>query len=503
SARPPLPKSQATLLSKFPPSVSQADELLTALVSQGGDFEAACRAVSGWSDAMLELVAEVARGPMSEAPVEEVWHWLAGAERLARGLSFAEHFSVQGLVARLEAAHTVELERHAGGGWQAVSKDSQQFVPRTKALADTRPSDFRSFKQIPGRPDLIRLIVGRLMTSDGQDIHDDYTVAIEKSLWRKPLDWIMRSTYCKARGVREDEVMVKVKFLLPQAGAGLGWLDTSLTPLGLKLKDSDIVEVLVASKSEDVVEDESMTRAQALQVLSNTSELPQVWAALARFAEDDLVVAPGLELLADKVEKQPALCRSVFSIRGNSCDVMRLLSRLLGDLHSGNGRVQRAGWRLLTQAAKDSELRPVARRAKAIALRLQRDGGDPALPRFLELVGYKAPTRQGELVLASTRVLTAEDFVESALERWRTAAAAAAVKLERAVHQEDPMEIEKALHNLILKMQRRDVDWPSVQDTGVGVILRQLSDFHGDGDIQLLARKAVLEAAKLQHANLH
>lgn len=32
------------------------------------------------------------------------------------------------------------------------------------------------------------------------------------------------------------KVKVFVKFLLPQAGAGLGWLDTSKSPLQLKLK---------------------------------------------------------------------------------------------------------------------------------------------------------------------------------------------------------------------------------------------------------------------------
>lgn len=42
------------------------------------------------------------RGPTSEDPLEELWHWLAASERLARGLSFAEHFSVAGLASRLE-----------------------------------------------------------------------------------------------------------------------------------------------------------------------------------------------------------------------------------------------------------------------------------------------------------------------------------------------------------------------------------------------------------------
>lgn len=41
------------------------------------------------------------------------------------------------------------------------------------------------------------------------------------------------------------KVKVFVKFLLPQAGAGLGWLDTSKSPLQLKLKVQTSGEVLV------------------------------------------------------------------------------------------------------------------------------------------------------------------------------------------------------------------------------------------------------------------
>ncbi|CAL1158124.1 unnamed protein product [Cladocopium goreaui] len=379
---------------------------------------------------------------------------------------------------------------------------------RNKALEETRPSDFNTFKQTAGRDDLIRLIVGRFMTSDGQDIQDDYTLAIEKKLWRKSLDSIIRSTYCKERGVLDDDVKVFVKFLLPQAGAGLGWLDTSKSPLQLKLKDSDIVEVLFAETSIESEPAALPSRAEALKLLQDPrAAKAEVWAALSRFAEDDLLVAPGLELLADAVERQPLLCKSIISVRGNKCDVMRLLSRLLGDLHSSNRRVQLAGWRLLLQAAKDEELRPVLRRAKALALRLQRvgdpeRGADPVtLTKFLELVGYK-PETQIQPVQSPQGVLTlVKAEAEPAAERWSREAAKAVVKLETAVHKDDPMDIEKALHNLILKMQRRDVNWQSVEETGVGLIFRQLSSFHGDGDIRSLARKAVLEATKLQHAD--
>lgn len=383
---------------------------------------------------------------------------------------------------------------------------------RNKALEETRPSDFHTFRQTTGRDDLIRLIVGRFMTSDGQDVQDDYTLPIEKKLWRKSLDSIMRNSYCRERGVSEEDVKVYVKFLLPQAGAGLGWLDTSQSPLQLKLKDSDIVEVLFAEKAPTETEPRAIpSRAEALKLLEDARArssakdvLPEVWAALSRFAEDDLLVAPGLELLADAVEKQPSLCKSVFSVRGNKCDVTRLMTRLLGDLHTSNRRVQLAGWRLLIQAAKDKELRPVLRQAKALALQLQRGacGADPtSLTKFLELVGY-TPQMQIQPVPSPQGVSTlVKAEAEPAAERWSREASKAVVKLETAVHKEDPMDIEKALHNLILKMQRRDVNWQSVEETGVGLIFRQLSSFHGDGDIRSLARKAVLEATKLQHAD--
>ncbi|CAE7193302.1 unnamed protein product [Symbiodinium sp. CCMP2592] len=91
-------------ISKHLQSMRQADVLLRALAERGDDeaFSSASGVLSGWSDSILELVAEVARGPTAEAPVEEVWHWLAASERLARALSFADHFSVAGLAARLE-----------------------------------------------------------------------------------------------------------------------------------------------------------------------------------------------------------------------------------------------------------------------------------------------------------------------------------------------------------------------------------------------------------------
>jgi len=403
----------------------------------------------------------------------------------------------------------------------AVAAWAHGGQPRSKAYADTRPADFGSFKEIPGREDLLRLICGRLMTSDGQDIQDDYTIPIEKKLWGKPLDSILRSTYCKARGVsmEPDEAEVRVKFMLLEAGAGLGWLDTSLSVRQLQLKDSDIVEVLVIDRAAPLPTEASanLTRAEALQLLAagrprsvTDAWLAKVWSVLARYAEDDLLVGPGLELLAEAVEKDASLCTKVFDTKGNSCDVLRLLSRLLGELHSVNQRVQTAGWRLMIKGAEDATLSArLARSGKAVALKLQRRGDAVSatqLTRFLDLVGgakAKAPEqKEGVMVVAPAGgYKAAQDFAARAAERWQEESTAASVRLERAIHQDEPMEIEKALHNLISKMRRKDMNWRSVEEAGVGQLLRQLTSFEGDGEIPKLARKAVLEVTKLQHAD--
>eukprot|EP00930_Biecheleria_cincta_P041574 TRINITY_DN2851_c0_g5_i1.p1 TRINITY_DN2851_c0_g5~~TRINITY_DN2851_c0_g5_i1.p1 ORF type:complete len:736 (-),score=181.23 TRINITY_DN2851_c0_g5_i1:26-2206(-) len=139
SSRPPLPGKSgsasapavAAVAAAFPPAVSEADALLCRLaepcaagldgISTASQAELRCRpseeailrarsTLRRWSDAILELVDEVARGPSSEIPVEEVWHWLAASERLTRCLSFAEHFSVEGLAARLETLGDQESE---------------------------------------------------------------------------------------------------------------------------------------------------------------------------------------------------------------------------------------------------------------------------------------------------------------------------------------------------------------------------------------------------------
>ena len=113
SARPPVPKAHAAPSNIFPPSAQEADELLRALAQEASikAITDARLALSGWTDAILELLAEVERGPTSEDPLDEVWHWLAASERLARSLSFAEHFSVAGVASRLENEEGKELER--------------------------------------------------------------------------------------------------------------------------------------------------------------------------------------------------------------------------------------------------------------------------------------------------------------------------------------------------------------------------------------------------------
>eukprot|EP00435_Cladocopium_sp_Y103_P019131 s2162_g4.t1 len=79
SVRPPVPKAQiAVPPSTFPPSSQEADELLRTLAEEPPFLSAsvkaineACLALSGWTDAILELLAEVERGPSSEDPLDE------------------------------------------------------------------------------------------------------------------------------------------------------------------------------------------------------------------------------------------------------------------------------------------------------------------------------------------------------------------------------------------------------------------------------------------------
>lgn len=183
SARPPVPKAQiAVPPSTFPPSSQEADELLRTLAEEASvkAINEACLALSGWTDAILELLAEVERGPSSEDPLDEVWHWLAASERLARSLSFVEHFSVAGLASRLESEETKEQQRWHGAvrqlrtaqkesSWNArylrvieeplarLSKESSEQLPRLLATL------MRSLRRIHSSSQLREHCMARLL----------------------------------------------------------------------------------------------------------------------------------------------------------------------------------------------------------------------------------------------------------------------------------------------------------------------------------------------------
>jgi len=407
-------------------------------------------------------------------------------------------------------------------------QQSQRVFPtRSKAYADCRPSDFESFKQVPQPRDGLRLIIGRLTTADGGDIQDDFTVPIEKRLMGKPLEWILREVFCPQRGILSDRAKVNVKFMLEEAGARLGWLDTSLSPRELKLKDSDIVEVLVLHKtggSEDkaLSEEEASlpSRQSAIDLFQATADelksgklqgdewAPKVWQGILKYAEDDHVVLPGLAVLADVVDAKPSDRKLAIS-GGPGCDAIRLLFRILGELHSSNAAVQTAGWRLLAGLAEDPLLRPrLSYRggAKTLALKMKRSKQmapetEKLAESVLEKLGHKPADTTRANSISTAMVAVAPAPVEDAAVKWQRHSSEVAVKLERAVHKADPMDIEKALLNLISKMRSQDVNWQGLQQAGVGRLISELRSFEGDSEVQKLANKAVTEAGKLQIAN--
>mmetsp|Transcript_71845 Transcript_71845/g.126914 ORF Transcript_71845/g.126914 Transcript_71845/m.126914 type:complete len:417 (-) Transcript_71845:178-1428(-) len=408
------------------------------------------------------------------------------------------------------------------GGYPLAANDATRHghAPRSKPYEELRPGDFVSFKATSAREGCLRLIIGRLCTADGHDVQDDFTLTVEKNLMGRPLETILREVYCPARGIPTDaeQTKVTVKFMLPEAGAGLGWLDTSLSPWDLKLKDSDIVEVLVterrASGSQgdlEAMDEPVLSRQEALdfftQELSKSAPeawLPKVWQALLKYVEDDNVVLPGLKLLASFVVSRPSHRKTAVTVVGPGCDALGLLLRALGDLHSGNKAVQEAGWSLLAELAKEPSLRPhLTRRAKSLALRLREEltgGAKISALQMLDSLGYQPPkeTSTSRPEAVQTKVL---QLREDPVARCRREAAEAAVKLEQAVNRADPMDIEKALLNLISKIRKQQVDWKTLQEAGIGRLLGVLRDFEGDADIRSLANKAVIEVAKLQHAD--
>lgn len=412
-------------------------------------------------------------------------------------------------------------------GYPLATSSSRRVYPqRLKAYADCRPSDFQSFKETAQPRDGLRLIIGRLTTADGGDIQDDFTVPIDKRLMGKPLEWILGQVFCPQRGIIPERVKVSVKFMLEEAGARLGWLDTSLSPRELKLRDSDIVEVLVLHK-DGGTEDKSLTeevslpsRQSALDLFKATADelkggklqgeawAPQVWQGISKYVEDDHVVLPGLTVLADFVDAKPSERKLAVS-GGPGCDAIRMLFQILGELHSSNMSVQTAGWRLLAGLAEDPLLRPkLSYRggAKTLALKMKRSKQltpecEQLADSVLDRLGHKPSDTTKANSISTAMVAVAPALVEDAAVKWQRHSSEVAVKLERAVNRADPMDIEKALLNLISKMKSQDVSWQGLQEAGVGRLISELRGFEGDSEVQRLANKAVAEAAKLQIAN--
>jgi len=85
----------------FPPQLAEVEELLGGDATSSASSSSQVKALRHWCDALLEQIAGVSRGPNTDAPVEEVWHWLAASERLTRSASFVEHSAVADLLARV------------------------------------------------------------------------------------------------------------------------------------------------------------------------------------------------------------------------------------------------------------------------------------------------------------------------------------------------------------------------------------------------------------------
>lgn len=119
AAAPAPAPSEQPAAEPFPPSIAQAEAVAEAEAEQRG------AALEAWRRALLEVLEGVQRGSGPEAPpVEEVWHWLAGNERLARCLSFCEHAAVA------RVAHGFEADAQRGeiaGRWQAAVKELKRL----------------------------------------------------------------------------------------------------------------------------------------------------------------------------------------------------------------------------------------------------------------------------------------------------------------------------------------------------------------------------------------
>lgn len=445
----------------------------------------------------------------------------------------------------------------------APVSSQRDLVPhmRHKRYAETRPNDFQSLKEVPDRDDLLRLIVGRLLTADGHDLQDDYTLPIEKQFWHRPLGFILKHTYCQARGIRDTSAELSVRFMLAEAGSGLGWLDVSQSPVELGLKDIDIVEVLVMRKGgtnpegglvgallESLDEDGRGVACkpqwspgswqEALELIKATEGpereepgcwIPKVWVSMEKYAQDDNVVLPGLRLLLSYVsEEGPASKELVDKSRAHQAaggqDGINTLRSIL-DLHSKNRAVQQVAWRLLSDFAAEPLLQPLLvqrQGAFSLATRAERAGeldGQSLefVRRVLERLAnvprptsdglsgaspFARPLRQkqrGERSAVKSREAQEEGLTPE--ERRRQACESLRAKLKGAMDQCDTMVVDKTLRKLLKKLQGREVDSRDVEAAGLGPLLGELRSFEGDADIRDLARQAITATAKLQQAS--
>lgn len=360
------------------------------------------------------------------------------------------------------------------------------------------------------------MIVGRIITADGQDIQDDYTVPIEKQFLMKPLDWILKYTYFPARGIPIERAKVQVRFMLAEAQSGLGWLDVGKSPADLGLKDSDIVEVLVtrskkAGDEQAVAGDESKHWAGSWQEAvaffgakvdkDEARWVQKAWAALETFAQDDNVVVPGLTCL--QKYKKP---KQVLGALGTAEILQKILT-----VNSKNAKVQAAGWGLAADLAGEasvqaqltqrSGLRKLALKfkespevqdktaaanvAKFITALAKFAGGDGATKS-------KSPKRSTESEIAPKSPVAEAKTGKQTCET-------AAKKLAAASQAGDMMAIEKVLRLLTKKMNARELEYKDVASAGLGKLFGELRGHDGDADIRELATKAVNATAKLQY----
>lgn len=416
--------------------------------------------------------------------------------------------------------------------------------PRYKRYDETRPNDFRSLKDVPARDDLIRLVIGRLLSEDGHDMQDDYTLPIEKQFWHRSLSFIFKHTYCESRGIRDPQAVVRVRFMLDEAGSGLGWFDMDQTPLDLGLKDTDIVEVLVTRPEvaepkgigatlasfdevtpESAVDWSPQSWKEAVAFFDEVKRsghaqpelwIPKLWIGLNRYAEDDNVVMPGLDCLRDFLNEGqdqalPHRGRRLAALANQ--DRVDCLQRILG-YHSKNWRVQEVGWRLLAELATEPPLQPLLVQRKgirALAAREQRVGELPgqalaACEAVLQALNGVSPPKPGlaapsPFLMAQKKAVKArnpsqeEAFLPAEDKAHRSLTLGN--KLQTSLNERDMLAVDKTLRLLLRRIRGGELDSKSLRAAGIGPLLGQLRGFEGDADIRDLAQQAISEMARL------